>query len=348
MAHETIAAQQKMAAQQSGAALQKMAIQDTRAAQDTEAAQQTRVAHQAGAAQATGVTAAPPDLQPLFPPQRRRIMPRVQPGWFGLVVIALVLLCALIPDAIAPHDPYEQDIMLRLRPPVWFAGGEDGYLLGTDQLGRDVLSRIIYGARETMLISTLAVAISSAIGLTLGLLAGFFQGLLDTLIARLIDMLLAFPILLLMIAVTAALGTSEVLLILVMGLVSWPHFARIVRASTISVMNLDFIDAAKTSGSRTPRILLRHVLPNILSVALVFTTSEFSRMILTEATLSFLGLGVQPPTPTWGGMITEAQPYIGLSWTPSLVPGIVLALTILSFNMTGEALRDRFDPRLAR
>ena len=296
----------------------------------------------------TMVAAAAPELQPLFPPRRRRILPRVDAGWIGLVVIAVVLLCALIPGVIAPQDPYEQDIMLRLRPPVWFAGGEDGYLLGTDQLGRDVLSRIIYGARETMLISTLAVAISTAIGLVTGLLAGFFRGVVDTLIVRLIDIMLAFPILLLVIAATAALGTSEVLLILVMGLVSWPHLARIVRASTIAVMSLDFIDAAKATGTRTPRILFRHVLPNILSPALVFTTNEFSRMILTEATLSFLGLGVQPPTPTWGGMITEAQPYIALVWGPSLIPGIVLALTILSFNMVGDALRDHFDPRLAR
>ncbi len=265
--------------------------------------------------------------------------------WLAWLIVAVILLCAIAPGWIAPHDPFEQNIMLRLRPPVWAPRGVEGHLLGTDQLGRDVLSRIIYACRVTVLISAAAVIISCGIGLCVGLAAGYFGGVVDTVLVRVIDVLLAFPIILLVISVSAVFGASEAVLVLVMGLASWPQFARIVRAATMSVKALDFVDAARACGTRNGLILVRHILPNILSPVLVYATSEFSRMALTEATLSFLGLGVQPPTPSWGGMITEAQPYITLSWSASLAPGIVLALAIVALNTLGDAARDRLSPR---
>ena len=292
---------------------------------------------------AVSVTLRVPIMLTATRPTRRGV--RLRPStWAAVAIVTIILICALFPDWIAPQDPYAQDIMVRLRPPVWAARGAEGYYLGTDELGRDVLSRVIYASRITLSISLLALAISSAIGLLAGLLGGYCGGMIDAVIVRLIDMQLAFPIILLVIAVTAVVGPSATTLVLVMGFSSWPQSARIVRAAVISVRGLEYVEAARSVGAGTARILARHIMPNILSPALVFATSELSRMILTESTLSFLGLGVQPPTPTWGGMITDAQPYITMSWSASLSPGIVLVLTILAFNMLGDALRDRFDP----
>jgi peptide/nickel transport system permease protein len=198
----------------------------------------------------------------------------------------------------------------------------------------------------TLLVALLAVVVSGLVGIAAGLCAGFYGGRTDSVILRLIDIQLAFPLVLLVIAIVAVVGPSLTNLIIVMGLSGWPRFARIVRGSTLSVRHLEFVDAARSLGASRPRIMFRHILPNIVSAIIVYASFEIARMILLEATLSFLGLGVQPPSPTWGGMISDGRKYLSQSWTVVLVPGIAIALVILAFNILGDALRDAFDPQL--
>lgn len=264
----------------------------------------------------------------------------------SLIILGLVLICALFPAAIAPRDPFTQDLSLRLLPPAWTERGIPGYWLGTDQLGRDTLSRIIEGTRITVLVSLFAVAVSGIVGVAAGLASGFYGGKTDAVILRLIDIQLAFPLILLVIAVVAVVGPSLTNLIIIMGLSGWPRFARVVRGSVLTVRNLEFVDAARSVGASRLRIMTHHILPNILSAIIVYASFEIARMILLEATLSFLGLGVQPPTPTWGGMISDGRKYVSQSWSVSIIPGIAIALVILSFNILGDTLRDALDPQL--
>ncbi|RVT86530.1 ABC transporter permease [Rhodobacteraceae bacterium CCMM004] len=262
------------------------------------------------------------------------------------VMLVIAVICALFPGLVAPQDPYDQSLLLRLKPPAFMEGGREGYYLGTDHLGRDTLSRIIYGARITLLVSLLAVAVSTAIGIAAGLAAGYFGGKPDAVILRLIDMQLSFPVILLVIAVVAVVGPSLTNLIIIMGLSGWPRMARIVRGSVLSVRGLEYIDAARAIGAGHLRIMAYHIVPNILSAIVVYASFELARMILLEATLSFLGLGVQPPTPTWGGMISDGRNYISLSWWVSLFPGLAIGAVILTFNILGDELRDALDPQL--
>lgn len=279
----------------------------------------------------------------------RSVASRATSSWsaqISLVILGLVLICALFPGAIAPRDPFTQDLSLRLVPPAWFERGVPGYWLGTDQLGRDTLSRIIEGTRITVLVSLFAVAVSGIVGVAAGLASGFYGGKTDAVILRLIDIQLAFPLILLVIAVVAVVGPSLTNLIIIMGLSGWPRFARVVRGSVLTVRNLEFVDAARSVGASRLRIMTHHILPNILSAIIVYASFEIARMILLEATLSFLGLGVQPPTPTWGGMISDGRKYVSQSWAVSIIPGIAIALVILSFNILGDTLRDALDPQL--
>ncbi|MCG6121701.1 MAG: ABC transporter permease [Microvirga sp.] len=265
----------------------------------------------------------------------------------SIAIILLIVFCALFPGLVAPHDPYAQSLARRLKPPSFMAGGIEGYWLGTDHLGRDTLSRIIYGARVTMIVSVCAVVVSGIVGVALGLTAGFFGGWTDAVILRLIDTQLAFPVVLLVIAVVAVVGPSLASLIILMGLSAWPRFARIVRGSVLSVRGLEYVEAARAIGASKLRIMLRHILPNILSAIIVYASFELARMILLEATLSFLGLGVQPPDPTWGGMINDGKKYLTASTAVSLFPGLAIAAVILAFNLLGDELRDALDPQLS-
>lgn len=297
-------------------------------------------------------TTSNPDAGELPPRQSRTrvVMRRLMSkpaAVFGIVVIVFFVICALVPELIAPHDPYAQSLIRRLKPPSFLQGGVDGYLLGTDQLGRDTLSRIVHGARVTLLVSLFAVVVSAFIGIWAGLAAGFFGGRTDAVILRLIDMQLAFPVVLLVIAIVAVVGPSLTNLVILMGLSAWPRFARIVRGSVLSVRGLEYVEAARSIGAGRMRIMLRHILPNIMSAIIVYASFELARMILLEATLSFLGLGVQPPTPTWGGMINDGKDYLSISWAVSLFPGIAIALIILAFNLLGDELRDALDPQLS-
>ena len=274
-------------------------------------------------------------------------MLRRRSTWPGLAVLAVVLACALAPGLLAPQDPLAQDLARRLRPPAMMAHGVPGFYLGTDQLGRDLLSRIILGARVTLLICVSAVAVSAAMGIAAGLAGGFLGGVADAVILRLIDMQLAFPVILLVIAIVSVVGPSLPNLILIMGLSDWPRFARVVRGSVLSLREREFVEAARSIGATGLRIMLRHVLPNVLSAIIVYASFELARMILLEATLSFLGLGVQPPTPSWGGMIDDGRKYLALSWAISLCPGLAIAALIMAINTLGDQLRDILDPQMA-
>lgn len=262
-------------------------------------------------------------------------------------IVLIVVLCALFPWLFAAHDPFAQSLALRLKPPSFTDGGIAGYWLGTDHLGRDTLSRIIYGARVTLIVSLFAVIVSGVVGSGLGLMAGFFGGRVDAIILRLIDTQLAFPVVLLVIALVAVLGPSLANLIILMGLSAWPRFARIVRGSVLAVRGLEYVEAARAIGASKLRIMMRHILPNILSAIIVYASFELARMILLEATLSFLGLGVQPPDPTWGGMINDGKKYLSISTGVSLFPGLAIAAVILAFNLLGDELRDALDPQLS-
>jgi peptide/nickel transport system permease protein len=264
----------------------------------------------------------------------------------ALVFLLLAILCAALPQVLAPHDPFAQDLARRLRPPSIFPRGLPGYWLGTDQLGRDLLARIILGARVTMLISVSAVALGAFVGVLAGLVAGFRGGWIDALILRLIDVQLAFPLVLLVIAVISVVGPSIPNLVIIMGVSGWPRFARLIRGSVLSVKALEFVEAARAIGSSPLRVMLRHVLPNVLSAIIVYASFELARMSLLEATLSFLGLGVQPPTPSWGGMIEEGRRYVAITWWLSLIPGIAIAALIFAFNVLGDELRDALDPQM--
>jgi len=264
------------------------------------------------------------------------------------LVLLVTVIAAAFPYALAPHDPFAQDLARRLRPPAIFPRGLPGYWLGTDQLGRDLLARIILGARVTLLISLSAVAVGAVVGVLAGLAAGFRGGWLDGVVLRLIDVQLAFPLVLLVIAVVSVIGPSLPNLVLIMGISGWPRFARLVRGSVLTVRTLDYIEAAQSIGASSLRVILRHVLPNVLSAIIVYASFEVSRMILLEATLSFLGLGVQPPTPSWGGMIDDGRRYIGITWSLSLSPGVAIAAVIFACNVLGDELRDALDPQVAQ
>ncbi len=286
-----------------------------------------------------------PSRQGQFQVFIRRLF-RKKAALVSAIFVVIVVLCALVPELIAPHDPYAQELINRLKPPAFMERGVESHLLGTDHLGRDSLSRIIYGARITLLVSLLAVVVSAIFGIAAGLAAGFYGGRTDGVILRLIDMQLAFPVILLVIAVVAVIGPSLTNLIIIMGLSGWPRFARIVRGAVLSVRGLEYIEAARAIGARQMRIMIHHILPNIMSAIIVYASFELARMILLEATLSFLGLGVQPPTPTWGGMISDGKKYISISWSVSLFPGMAIAAIILAFNVLGDELRDALDPQL--
>ncbi|MBM3492105.1 MAG: ABC transporter permease [Alphaproteobacteria bacterium] len=265
----------------------------------------------------------------------------------SLLFLGLIVLCAVAPSLLAPFDPYQQDLTKRLLGPVFSERYDAAHLLGTDQLGRDVLSRIIHGAQITLLVSALAVAVSAIAGTVVGLFAGYRGGWIDLVIMRIIDMQLAFPVMLLVIAVVAVVGPSLVNLILIMGLSGWPRFARVARGSVLSAKEMDYVDAARAVGTGRWRIMFHHILPNIMSALIVYASFELARMILLEASLSFLGLGVQPPIPTWGGMINDGRQYIFQAWSVSFFPGLAILALILTFNMLGDDLRDALDPRLA-
>lgn len=262
----------------------------------------------------------------------------------GLVVVVVSALVAIFAPALAPGDPIKNSLLDRLTPPMWLDGGSAKHPLGTDTLGRDVASRLLYGARVSLIVGFAAVVISGLVGVALGLLSGFYRGWLDDLLMRLGDVQLAFPVLVLAVAVLAVLGANLLNLIIVLAVTSWITYARIVRGETLSLREREFVDAARSLGARSSWVLVRELLPNLAAPILVYATLLIPTNILFEAALSFLGVGIRPPTATWGGMLADAvkfytQPHFML-W-----PGLAIFVTVLAFNLFGDGLRDALDPR---
>ena len=271
---------------------------------------------------------------------RRRI------ALFGLIVVLAVVITAVTAAWVSPFDPVEQAIGDRLKAPGWADAAGRVHPLGTDHLGRDILSRIIFGARPALLVGFAAVMISGVIGMIAGLLAGYFGGRVDDTLMRLADIQLAFPFILLAIAVIGVLGPSLTTIICVIGVSSWVVYARIVRGAALSLREREFVQAAQALGGGDGRILVRHILPNVFTPWLVVATLDMARVIVIESALSFLGLGVQPPTPTWGGMLADGRVYISTAWWLATFPGLAILVTVLGIQLFGDGLRDTLDPRL--
>jgi peptide/nickel transport system permease protein len=275
-----------------------------------------------------------------------RRLARRRTALFGLLVLAGVVGAAALAPLLTPFDPIEQDISQRLKPP----GGADAqgrvHPLGTDHLGRDILARILYGSRIALLVAFSAVAIAGLLGGAIGLCSGYFGGRVDDAFMRLADIQLAFPFILLAIAVIGVLGPSLRNIIVVVGISGWVIYARIVRGEVLSLREREFVQAAVAMGSRHRRVILRHVVPNAFTPWLVIATLDMARVIILESALSFLGLGVQPPTPTWGGMLADGRVYLSTAWWLATFPGLAILVTVLGINLLGDGLRDTFDPRL--
>lgn len=262
------------------------------------------------------------------------------------VMLALLVLATIFAPLIAPHDPIKQSLIARNQPPAWLTGGSTHSLLGTDDLGRDVLSRVLYGARVSLGIGALAAIIATVIGTALGLLAGFFRGAMDWLVMLAVDTQLAIPDIIIAIAAIAAFGKGIPILIVLAGVSGWMLFARACRSTVLSLREREFVIAARAMGASDTRIALRHILPNIASVVLVIVTIDLRRIILFETTLSFLGLGVQPPQASWGAMLGKGRELLNTAWWISVFPGAALMLTILAVSLIGDWLRDVLDPTL--
>lgn len=262
----------------------------------------------------------------------------------GFGLLALIVLVALAAPLLAPYDPYAQDLLARNRPPVWYPKGDWLHPLGTDQLGRDYLSRLVYGARISLLIGASVIVISGLIGTALGLAAGYFGGWVDLAVTFIVTTRLSMPVILVALAVVAFIGGSLTVVILVLGLLKWDRFAVVMRSTTQQVRGLDYIAAAEAAGASTSRIILTEILPNVMPHLIVVATLEAASAILLEAALSFLGLGVQPPLPSWGLMISEAKNYMFFSFWLIAIPGTALAILIFAINLAGDGLRDVLTP----
>jgi peptide/nickel transport system permease protein len=260
----------------------------------------------------------------------------------GLALVGVMSLASLLAPWLAPFDPLDINVRAILQPPSW------NHPLGTDALGRDVLSRVLWGGRVSLWVGFVAVGISTAIGLALGLVAGYFGRLTDEIVMRGVDVMLCFPSFFLILAVIAFLEPSLTNIMVVIGLTSWMGVARLVRAETLTLKSRDFVLAARVAGAGPGRILLRHILPNALAPVLVSASLGVAGAILVESSLSFLGLGVQPPDPSWGNMLMEGKDVLGIAPWLSVFPGLAILLTVLGYNLLGESLRDLLDPRLRR
>jgi peptide/nickel transport system permease protein len=259
---------------------------------------------------------------------------------FGALVVGAVLFCAVFAELLMPHDPFAQDLTRRLLPPFWMEGHDPAHLLGTDQLGRDYLSRLILGARISMLIGITAVIVSGLIGITLGVIGGFFGGRVDDVVMFIVTTRLAIPLILVALAVVSLIGSSLTVVVLTLGLLLWDRFAVVARTTTMQVRTLDYVAAAWAAGCSRAWILGREVLPNILSPLAVVATLEMALAILLEAVLSFLGLGVPPPLPSWGLMISEGKEYMFFDPWVIFVPGVTLFALVMGINLLGDGLRD--------
>lgn len=261
------------------------------------------------------------------------------------IVVVLFVLMAVFAPLIAPHDPNETDLFRRLQPPGWEAGGEWSYLLGCDQLGRDILSRIIYGTRISIFIGAAVILVATTIGIVAGLAAGYLRGWVDVVISRLVDILLGFPYLIFAIGLMAMMGPGLLNIILALAYKEWVIPCRVVRGETLVTRELEYVEAARALGASRWHIMRKEILPNILSPVIVVATIRMAHVIILEASLSFLGLGVQPPTASWGSMVADGRAFILEAWWVSTFPGLAILLLVLAINVASQGLRDAFDPR---
>jgi peptide/nickel transport system permease protein len=274
-------------------------------------------------------------------PAHRQRLPVV-----SLAIVAVFVLVALLAPLLAPADPYDQSLRLRFRPPVWEERGSWAYPLGTDRLGRDLLSRIIYGARVSLAAGVVTVLLSSAFGAAIGLMAGYYGGRTDAALMRVTDATLSFPVILLALILAVTVGPSFTNVVIAIAVILWARYARVIRGQVLTLMTLDFIAQARIAGAGAWRIITRHLLPNTLNTLVVLITLQIGYVIIVEASLSFLGAGIPPPTPAWGSMIAEGRDFVTSAWWVSFFPGLAILLVVLAFNLLGDWLRDTLDPRL--
>jgi len=267
-------------------------------------------------------------------------------GLFNVGFLLVVTFAAVTAPWITNRDPTLSEPVKRLQPPTWQAAGSPAGLLGTDQLGRDVYTRLVYGARISLVVGLGTVLISTALGSVVGLIAGYVEGRLGTGLMRLADIQLAFPFLLLALAVVAAVGAGLLNVILILGIAGWAAFARVVRAQVLSVKQREYVEAVRAIGAGQPTIVVRHVVPNVLTPVIVLATATVANNIVVEASLTFLGLGVQPTIPSWGSMLADARDYLAVAWWMGIFPGLALMLTVLAINLLGDWLRDYLDPNM--
>lgn len=277
----------------------------------------------------------------------RRLPGRMLTGrnLFASLILVLFIVAALLPTRALPHDPSRQNLRDRLVPPVWVKGGDPQYVLGTDSLGRDLFSRLIRGARATLIITLISASLAALAGSALGLLAGFYGSWIDEAISRLIDVQLAFPSMLLLISVVGLFGQNTVVLVFTLALAIWPAYARLLRGNVLSVRNAEYVDASRALGSSDVALMVRHIAPNTMATMIVFTSFQLSGILLIESALSFLGLGVPPPDVSWGSIIAGGRAYLLEGWWVAAVPGLAISLVVLAFNFLGDGLRDVLDPR---
>ncbi|MEW2506767.1 ABC transporter permease [Amycolatopsis sp. NPDC047767] len=281
-------------------------------------------------------------------PSAVRAMLRNRLGSVAVTVLVLMVLGAVFAPLIAPYDPGTQDLLVRLHPPAWQAGGDASHLLGTDQLGRDILSRLCYGARISLLVGACAALLAGIVGAVIGLVAGFLGGWFDRILMRLADIQLAFPPILLALAIVGFLGSGLWYVVLVLGFTGWVSYARVIRSEVLSLRTREFVTEARAIGVTDLAIMRRHLLPNVMAPLATIGTLHVAAAIVAEASLSYLGLGVPKQTVTWGGMLSDGQLYLGTSWWVAVFPGIALMITALAVNITGDVLRDVADPKAYR
>ncbi len=285
----------------------------------------------------------------VLPENEARPTPRARERRLPVVPIAIVavfVLLALLAPLLAPADPYEQSLRLRFRPPVWEERGSWAHPLGTDRLGRDLLKRIMYGSRVSLAVGALAVLLASAVGATVGLIAGYYGGRVDATLMRVTDATLSFPTILLALILAVTVGPSFTNVVIAIAVILWARYARVIRGQVLTLMTLDFIAQARIAGAGAGRIITRHLLPNTLNTLVVLVTLQVGYVIIVEASLSFLGAGIPPPTPAWGSMIAEGRDFVTSAWWVSLFPGLAILLVVLAFNLLGDWLRDTLDPKL--
>lgn len=279
-------------------------------------------------------------------PSRFRLLANDPKLWLGLGLFGAIVLVAVLAPAITAHDPLSPDLLARLGKPAWMEDGNPAYVLGADALGRDVWARIAFGARASLLVGLSATFVAALLGTALGLVSGFYGAWLDKLIMRLADVQMAFPSILLALAIMVVLGSGLFNLVVVLGVANWVLFARVIRAEVLSLREREFIQASIALGAGGPRLILVHLLPNVLGSAMILATLTLARVVIAEASLSFLNLGIPPPSPSWGSMLADGRQYLAVAWWAATFPGLALMATVIAINLLGDWLRDVLDPRL--